>query len=295
MRRSRLFLIILGNLALILLTFSTAQADTLTPARPHPARVIVISLDGARPDAILQAETPNIQALAERGAVSWQASTVFPPVTIPAHTSMLTGLDTSEHGVTWNDYRDEPITTPTFLTLAAEAGYSTAMVVGKEKFSQFRQTDVMDYVFARVGDRSVVDEAINLIEGGVEVLFVHFPNPDYFGHSRGWMSDVYLNEFYNTDLQVGRLLTALDETGTAAETLIILTADHGGHDLVHGSDIPEDMTIPFILAGGGVISGMVLENDVHVTDAAMTVLWTLGLQLPETALGRPLREAFNRE
>lgn len=277
-------------LAVLLLPLST-HADPLTlPDRP--ARVLLISLDGARPDALLQAQTPNIQALAAAGAVTWTASTVFPPATIPAHASMLTGLDVPEHGVNWNDYRTEAIKPVTFLTLAAEAGYTTAMVVGKEKFSQFVQDDTLAYTFARQGDRSVVDRAVQLIAEGVEVLVVHLPNPDYFGHSTGWMSTTYLRELTGTDLQVGRLMEALTLAGVRAETLILLTSDHGGHDTVHGSDIPEDMTVPFVLAGWRVRPGLTLTDEVHVTDAAMTILWALGLPLPTTDLGRVIEEAF---
>ncbi|MDX1994105.1 MAG: alkaline phosphatase family protein [bacterium] len=286
--------VVLLNVALGLLTLNFVQADTVTPRRERPARVVVISLDGARPDALLMAETPNLQALAARGAYTWTASTTFPPVTIPAHSSILTGLDTSEQGVTWNEYRAEPIDTPTFLSLAADVGYTTAMVVGKEKFEQFRQRDSMQYVFARQGDRSVVDQAVAWIEGGVEVMFVHFPNPDYFGHSTGWMSDTYLEMLYTTDQQIGRIIEALEAEGVFEDTLLIITADHGGHELVHGSDIPEDMLVPFLITGPGVEAGLELRQAVTNTDAAMTVLWALGLPLPESEIGRPVLEAFGR-
>src|SRR5689334_7434800 len=68
----------------------------------RPTHVIVISLDGTRPDAILQAETPNLQALATGGGVDWEATTVLPSATLPAHTSMLTGLSVEQHGVDYN-------------------------------------------------------------------------------------------------------------------------------------------------------------------------------------------------
>lgn len=252
----------------------------------------MISLDGARPDAILQAETPNIQALAGRGAVTWNAQTVFPPATIPGHASMLTGLDVSEHGIDYNGYSYETIETPTFITLASKAGYKSAMVVGKEAFSQFHQSDDVFYELAYQGDRSVVDRVLTLIEADYEVIFAHFPNPDYFGHSTNWMSNTYFYELSNTDRQIGRLITALEERDLTDNTLIILTADHGGHDDVHGSNIPEDMTIPFIIAGPGVEAGIELETEVSVADTAMTVLWMLDLPLPETELGRPVHEAF---
>jgi hypothetical protein len=277
--------------ALILLLFLFPTFAALDDFKP--SHVVVISLDGARPDAILQAETPNIQALAARGATSWTAQTVFPPATIPGHASMLTGLDVSEHGVDWNDSSAAIIETSTFLLKTQAAGYRVAMVVGKEKFSQFRQSDAIDYTFAREGDRSVVDIAIQRLQDGDEVLFVHLPNPDYFGHSAGWMSDTYLFELRNTDAQVGRILAALDALHLTEETLVILTADHGGHDREHGQNTPDDMTIPWIIAGPGVVAGSALDAvDVHVTDTAQTVLWALGLPLPPSELGRPIYEAF---
>ena len=267
------------------------------PAPPQSiTHVVVISLDGARPDGILQAPSPNIEALAARGAVAWQARTVYPSVTLPAHASMLTGLDISAHGLNDNDsiYPCPVIETPTFLTEAAEAGYRTAMVVGKEKLCRFHQSEMVDYTFAREGDRSVADRALELLNEGYEVLFLHFPNPDYFGHLNGWMSDTYIAEMRNTDRQVGRVLAALDELNLTDETLVILTADHGGHDMEHGMDIPEDMSIPWIMAGPGVTAGTALGDDIQIMDTAITVLWGLGLPLPENAAGRPVVEAFGQ-
>lgn len=234
-------------------------------------QVVVISVDGLRPDALTQ--TPHIHVLAERGAVDWAAQTLFPPATLPAHAAMLTGLP--DHGVTWNDYRAEKIDLTTFLDLTAEAGYRTAMVVGKEKLHQLHHNETVEYSFMHEGDRSVIDEALRLLDDGVEVLFVHLPNTDYFGHSEGWMSETYLRELGNTDVQIGRLLAALDEN-----TFVILTSDHGGHGMVHGADIPEDMTIPWIIAGPGIDPGTTLD-DVRVSQTAATVLAALGLPVPD--------------
>jgi phosphopentomutase len=207
---------------------------------------------------------------------------------------MLTGLDVDTHGVDYNGILSHcpPLESPTFLTLAAEVGYAAAMVAGKEKFCLYEQRNDLDYTFAREGDRSVADRVIELLDEGYEIIFAHFPNPDYFGHLSGWMSDQYINELSNTDAQVGRVLEHLDELDLTDETLVIVTADHGGHDTVHGSDSPEDMTIPWIIAGPGVITGTELTVDIHTTDTAATVLWTLGLSLPDNAIGRPVIEAF---
>jgi arylsulfatase A-like enzyme len=138
----------------------------------------------------------------------------------------------------------------------------------------------------------VVDLALDYLHSGYEVLFIHFPNPDYFGHLTGWMSETYLFELRNTDSQVGRVLDAVEALDLTDETLIILTADHGGHDKTHGSALPEDMRIPWMVAGPGVLPGQTLEIDVHTSATAATVLWTLGLTAPESTVARPVFEAF---
>lgn len=266
------------------------------PAAPLPSltRVIVMSLDGARPDAILQANTPYIQSLAARGASTWAAQTVYPSVTNIGHASMLTGLSVEDHGVDHNDSFLMPcpsMEAPTFLTIAQQAGYSTAMVVGKERFCYFHQMPETDYTFATSGDFSVVDRVLELIDADYQVILAHFPNPDYFGHLNGWMSDIYISQMSRTDAQIGRILDRLDERGITDETLVILTADHGGHDFRHGTDSVEDMTIPWIVAGPNVIAGTTLEN-VSVMDTAATVLYALGLPVPENFTGRPVTAAF---
>jgi predicted AlkP superfamily pyrophosphatase or phosphodiesterase len=279
------------RLAVIFLCVLLVVTAIVAVDQPAALKALVISLDGGRADALLEADMPNLKALSARGAATWEASTVYPPVTIPAHTSMLTGLDVEEHGIDHNSYSTDTVEAPTFLTLASDAGYKTGMVVGKEKFLQFHQRDDVYYEFARQGDRSVVDSVLTLIDADYEVIFAHFPNPDYFGHSREWMSETYINELTNTDRQIGRLLEKLE----GSDTLIIITADHGGLGDRHGRDIPEDMLIPWIIAGPNVREGYTIESDVYVTDTAMTVLWELGLPLPESDLGKPVEEAFTED
>jgi predicted AlkP superfamily pyrophosphatase or phosphodiesterase len=290
MRAVRLCLILL---LLLFVMPTSAQEATEVPAPPNVERVIVISLDGTRPDAVLQANTPTLHRLAEEGAVDWEATTTNPSVTLPAHTSMLTGLSVEEHGVTFNDMPSPctPIEPLTFVSIAADAGYKAAMVVGKEKFCIYQQRETVDYAFAREGDRSVADRVIELLDDDYQVIFAHFPNPDFFGHSTGWMSDTYINELHSTDYQVGRIVAELERLDALDNTLIIITADHGGHDLTHGTTMPEDMHIPWIIFGAGVQPGTLLHG-IYGADSAATALWALGLPLPDSAASRPVVEAF---
>ena len=264
--------------------------------RPRvPELILVISIDGARPDAILQADTPHIQALAYQGAYDWTAQTVFPPATLPAHASLLSGLEPAIHGYADNVIRAcADFEFPTWLSLAQENGYRTAMVVGKQGLCQFRTDDAIDFTLGAQGDRSVVDRVLELLDEGYHVLFVHFPNPDYFGHLNGWMSHSYLYEFRNTDLQIGRLLQVVDTSGLTDTSLIILTADHGGHEQVHGANVPEDMTIPLLLSGVGIPPNTDLsEHHLQLIDIAPTILSALNIPIPESMTGRVIFEMFD--
>jgi arylsulfatase A-like enzyme len=102
------------------------------------------------------------------------------------------------------------------------------------------------------------------------------------------MSEIYLFEITQTDKAVGRILAALPP-----DTLVILTADHGGHDTGHGSNLPEDMTIPWIIVGPDVVVDHEIQSPVVTTDTAATALYVLGLSLPPDADGQPVHEAFD--
>jgi len=252
--------------------------------------VVIISIDGLRPDALLQANAPHIFDLAKRGAYTWSAQTIFPPVTLPAHASMLTGYTPEGHGITWNDNLPGrgTIAAPTIFSSAHDAGLRTVMVVGKEKLKQLNAPGSVDsYVYATSGDRDVADKAIVEIQNDFDLMFIHLPNIDFFGHSTGWMSETYLLEISNTDTAVGRILEALPEN-----TTVILTADHGGHGAIHGSNIPEDMTIPWIVAGPNVLVDHLITSPVTTTATAATAAYVLGLSLPADTVGKPVYEAF---
>jgi len=256
---------------------------------------LILSLDGLRPDAIDPERTPTIVLLAESGASTMTAQTVLPSATLPAHGSMLSGYDVAEHGLTWNDYIPQNgfIRTATIFSLAHAAGLHTEMVVSKEKLVHIAAPGTVDeFTYVPGGDFAVADQARAAIADGFDVLFVHFPGPDTAGHQAGWMSPVYLGTVTHTDEAVARTLAALDEAGLRRDTLIILTSDHGGHGQLHGSSQPEDMTIPWIVAGPGVVPGLRLTTPVVVYDTAATAIWDLGLPVPSDMTGRPVLEAF---
>jgi arylsulfatase A-like enzyme len=111
------------------------------------------------------------------------------------------------------------------------------------------------------------------------------------GHEHGWLSPEQLSVAFRADEAFGRLLAELDARNLRNETLIIITADHGGHDTTHGSSRPEDMTIPWIASGPG-IQPKALTTTVHTMDTAATAAFALGLDYPDDWNGVPVYEAF---
>ena len=72
------------------------------PASRLTPHVLVVSIDGLRPDAITTFNAPTLRRLTVEGSYTLAASTITPSKTLPSHTSMLTGLSPEQHGVLWN-------------------------------------------------------------------------------------------------------------------------------------------------------------------------------------------------
>lgn len=261
--------------------------------------VVIISIDGLRPDAIEQTDTPTLDTLRARGAYQPAAQAVLPSVTLVNHASMLSGLSPAKHGIYWNS--NEPdlgkIKGPTLFSVAHEAGLSSVMVVGKPKLEQLvLPNSVDDFIYAGFTDRQVVNKAVEVIrERMPDLLFIHLPDVDSAGHSVGWMSPGQLLTLSLTDRLLGEVVAALEAQGYLADTLLIVTADHGGSGFKHGSDSSEDMTIPWLAVGPGVPTGVTLASPIVTYDTAATALYALHIPLPPEWDGRPAKEIFEQK
>ena len=171
------------------------------------AKVILISVDGLRPDAIFHAPAPNLQALACKGAYSWRARTIHPSITLPSHASMVSGFPPEQHGIFHNDLQPGYINVPTVLSAAKQAGRKVVLVVGKEKMIQLVPPGSYDvFVWTPDLDEDVIDKAVEEVAAGFDLMFVHLPMVDLTGHAQGWMSEAYLRQVSATDVALGRLL-----------------------------------------------------------------------------------------
>jgi predicted AlkP superfamily pyrophosphatase or phosphodiesterase len=278
------------------------------PARTPPGRVtdhvVIISVDGLRPDAIERFGAVTMQRLMREGSYAPDAQTILPSTTLPSHTSMLTGVDPGVHGITWNSDEIEKlgyVHVPTVFGLARAAGFRTAAFFGKSKLNHVHAPHTVDYIHSldsslpwrHSGRRTARAVAQHLARERPNLLFVHLVEADYAGHLFGWMGRAYGNAVAEADAAVAALLAQADARFGRGQYTVILTADHGGHGRTHGTDLAEDTTIPWIVWGEGVRGGTKLSFGVRTTDTAATVLWLLGVAVPEGWSGHPVTQAFD--
>jgi len=277
------------------------------PQRPIPAveHVLIISIDGLRPDRALLADMPNLRRLLKQGAYTFWAKTTAVAITLPSHTSMLTGVAPNKHGIEWNRVLpfSQPVypNVPTIFEMATKAGYSAAMVAGKSKFSTLAKPGTVAWSAvpdeSKTTNEAVVTHAVEIIEQKKpDLLFVHFPDVDTVGHAKGWGSAEQLACIEKTDSQLGELLAALDRAGVRSSTFLIITADHGGAGLTHGADDARSRHIPWIAVGPGVRKNFDLTMsatlEVRTEDTCATACYLLGLPQAPYFDGKPVMLAF---
>lgn len=268
-----------------------------TVADQPPRRVVLVSLDGLRPDAIAKAKTPTLDKLITGGVWAEKARTILPSATLPSHTSMLTGLTPGKHGVMfWNSLSERRgyIKSKTVLELASAAGRETAMFAGKKKFWHLsrgagtyqrvgNQLELMPKLIARYLGRKTPD-----------LLFIHFSDPDSTGHRKGWMSEEQIAVIAKVDAALGRIRDEVARSRMGRRVVWIVTADHGGHGTLHGTPLAVDMNIPWICHGPEVRRGYRLKRQIRTYDTAATVLHLLGLPIPDRMDGKPVTEVLEK-
>lgn len=278
-------------------------------AVPHgPAlapRALLISVDGLRPDVLLRANAPALRGLMARGSFTMWARTTAVAVTLPSHVSMLTGVPPARHGVVWNS--DLPLKHPvyskfpTLFEVARHAGYTTALVTGKSKFTALNEPGTLDWAFvpdSTITDEAVADTTVTLIRRHApQVLFVHLPGVDIAGHAKGWGSPAQLAAAARADGAIARILAAEQARGVLDSTVVLVTSDHGGQGRTHGPDDPRSRAIPWVIAGPGVRRDFDLTTiatlDVRTEDTFATLCHVLGLTPPLPVDGRPVIEALD--
>ena len=253
-------------------------------------KVILISIDGMRPDGLLQCGNPFVQELMKRGSYTLEGSSVNPPVTLPCHMSIFHSVTPDRHGMTTNTY--VPMARP-IIGLFEQlrfSGKKSTMYYAWEPLRDVARPESLrhvEYIWAYSRDNTdgyLTNSALAYIaEEKPDFVFIHMVETDEKGgHDNGWMSAAYLQCIHNAIENTKRILEQ-----TKGEYTVIITADHGGKDRTHGSPIPEDMTIPMFFIGPDFEPGKKLTG-ISLLEIAPTIADLVGVAKPREWEGKSL-------
>jgi len=324
-RRNRA-LAYLGVITLLLGVY-LAAAGPGAVAAPAKLNLLVVTLDTLRADRVgaygySGARTPSMDKLARQGVLFSRAFSHV-PLTLPSHCTLFTGVLPLTHGVRDNGERLGPAPV-TLAEIARGQGYATAAIVGAfpldSRFGLNRGFDSYDDLYGsrnRVRDMAFVERRAEEVNGKAEewirdrgrepfFVWIHYfdphapydPPPPF---DKDFAGREYDGEIAYADACLGRLMEVLEKSGRAADTLVVLTSDHGEglgahQEKTHGIFIYDPtLHVPLIIAGPGRLSrGRTVEAQVGLSDVLPTVLELMGWPAPKGLPGQSLVSMMTR-
>ncbi len=288
--------------------------------RTPPPNVLIVTLDTTRYDRFgysgdEEAKTPVTDALARRG-VAFDQAFASTPLTLPSHTSILTGLEPFEHRVRNNGNFKVPEGLDTLAERLTSAGYDTAAFVSAmvlhsryglnqgfatydDQISAARK--VLDFTIPRRHGTETTEAALGWLRARPAdrpfFLWVHYFDahmPHELKPPYDSVADGYAAALSYQDEELGRLLDGVAGAEGKRGTIVVLTADHGESLGEHGEKthgtVAYDSTlhVPLIVAGPGVPAGRRSDAYVRHADIFPTVMDATGLASSTPLSGRSL-------
>lgn len=289
------------------LNCSGSSAGALPDPNPEPEiivnKVLIIGIDGCRPDGITTANTPNLDALMANATYSLDARCLFTTSSGPGWTSMLSGVWQDKHGVTNNAYTGSNFGTyPHFFKRIEDDNPEnrTVSIVQWNPINDQMAKLEADVVINSDTDNDVKNAVANeLVNNNPTALFVQLSNVDFAGHGTGFTPDNanYINAIETVDSQIGAMIGALKlrKTYDNENWLILLSTDHGGLGTSHGGLSDEERTI-FVIASGDNIPNKKIEkttSQVTVPPANNCLNSITELTFDDTVIQVPHQDDFN--
>ncbi len=278
-----------GILLLASLLLGPSLDDHFSREPIKEKKVLVVGIDGVRPDSLIKAKTPNLDSLIKNGSVTYNSyaggnigtETQQATSSGPGWSSILTGVWTNKHGVTDNSFSNRNYEEyPHFFKRLKEHDSSFFL----SSFVQW--TPIHTYILSDAdefgnGSDEYVSEmgAKSVKKGKVDVLFLHFDDVDHAGHAHRYGNDYpeYIESIEKTDELIGNVL---DEIGKKnhEDWMVVVTTDHGGINYGHGGQSIDERTIFFIVSGGKTPVS-ILEKGPGYVAVPPTVFNHLGIKI----------------
>ncbi|MEZ6058644.1 MAG: alkaline phosphatase family protein [Planctomycetaceae bacterium] len=269
--------------------------------------VLIIGLDGVREDALLKAETPQIDRLAARGT-RFSGTLIRKPmgtdkadtVSGPGWSNLLTGVWPDKHNVLDNKFTSPSYKKyPHFFSRLKEArpdaftaSYCnwnpiSETIVSQADINEYSPPVNKDYAPADVTN---TDSCVKMLaEKSPMATVLYLGQIDETGHNFGFHPSVpqYMEAIERVDALIGRVLAAIEARPQRKQEqwLILVCTDHGGRGRNHGGGhaFPEITQTWMIVSGDGAQlnkEGKVTEPETAQVDVVATALTFLVGALP---------------
>jgi arylsulfatase A-like enzyme/Tfp pilus assembly protein PilF len=291
--------------------------------------LILISIDTVRTDFLQLynpkgAPTPNLNRLASKGFLFTDVISQV-PFTLPSHCTMLTGTYPIKHLVQENTTSKLPESALTLTEVLKSNGYSTAGFVGAlvlesgTGLSQGFDTydDAFNYHDAKAEDMAGIQRNADTVAGcflrwlsgkkpSKFFAFVHFYDPHtpydpppLFVPENHTPEDMYKGELRYVDSVIGKLFDELDKQGVWANTVLMITGDHGEmlgdhQEPGHGYFIyQEALKVPLLVLIPNQTAKSTVNSTVQIVDLMPTILQLLNIPVPQQVQGRSFAKVFS--
>lgn len=291
-------------------TFTCVLQSVANEPHERTRHVLVIGIDGLRPDALERAETPNLDRLRREGMYAPLVSILPAPprrtendtCSGPSWSTILSGVWSDKHGVLDNKFEGRQFQKyPHFfahLKTVHPAARTVSLVSSWEKINNFivsgadRAEHISEHKIEKGFEGEIQrDEGIagrvakELAANDPTALFVYFHQVDTDGHLYGFHPSVelYRKAIENVDGCVGIVLDALAKRTNRSneDWLIVVCTDHGGfgNDHSHGHENPDITNVFLILNGPTMVPGSVHADQAYIADVSVTALDYLGVPI----------------
>lgn len=260
-----------------------SSSDEIEEMKRQYEHVIIIGVDGAG-NNYQYANVPTIKSIYNAGAQTNYMRTSTPSMSAPCWTSLLHGVVPAKHKLT-NDIAETKAYNnpdyPSIFQIAHEQDptLKLASFCNWEAINKGIIEDGIDvYKYRRDNDDAVVEHLNEyLAEEKPNLVFVCLDNVDHTGHNYGWgpTSPSYMNALEKVDEYFDSILTTLEENDMIQNTLLLLTADHGGLNFTHGGTTDTEKYVFFGAWGHSVEKGTI--GQMEIRDVPAIVSHALGL------------------
>ena len=267
------------------------EVPTVVVSKGAYKHVVIIGADGAGA-FFRDTDTPRCDEIFAGGATTYTCRVGMPSMSAQGWGSILHGVLPEYHGLTNDIIKNTPY--------PANSPYPSVFKVVRAALPDAALASFVEWNPINVG---IVENGLDVVKGTgaddaevtgrileyltantPELMFVQFSSPDDIGETYGFGSDIYLATISTVDALIGSIYDKLKAKGILDETLIIVTADHGGINKGHGGNTDAERNVFLGVSGKTVADGTIV--DAESRDVAAIAAYALGVECPETWTGR---------